>query len=131
MVNIDYLYNPDAAKNSFNKNYFVDKKLGFQVIEHGMILPHKRIPDAKESRIRIWGLGGVFDSNGTFVKSSHVNAYLKSEIYTPHPPTLIQKSNETVIYLSMFFPVWGHIITDNIRRLWFLKSDYFKHEFKN
>lgn len=73
MVNLDYLYNPDAVKNGFNKNYFVDKKLGFQVIEHGMILPHKKIPDAKEPRIRVWGLGGVFDSKGEFIRNTHVN----------------------------------------------------------
>lgn len=40
-------------------------------------------------------------------------------------------SSETVIYLGYFFPVWGHVITDNIRRLWFLKSEPFKKEFKN
>ncbi|MBQ6758523.1 MAG: glycosyltransferase family 61 protein [Selenomonadaceae bacterium] len=31
----------------------------------------------------------------------------------------------------MFESVWGHVITDNIRRLWFLKSNAFKQEFKN
>ena len=41
MVNLDYLYNPAAAKPIFDKNYFVDKKLGFQVIEKGTMLPHK------------------------------------------------------------------------------------------
>ena len=32
MVNLDYLYNPEAAKPYFNKDYFLEKKLGFQVI---------------------------------------------------------------------------------------------------
>ena len=31
----------------------------------------------------------------------------------------------------MFHSTWGHAITDNIRRLWFLKSDDFKSQFKN
>ena len=31
----------------------------------------------------------------------------------------------------MFHSTWGHVITDNIRRLWFLKSDDFKTYFKN
>ena len=30
----------------------------------------------------------------------------------------------------MFHSTWGHVITDNIRRLWFLKSD-FMNQFKN
>ena len=43
MVNVDYLYNPDDIKDTLDKNHFVDKKLGFQIIEHGIILPHKKI----------------------------------------------------------------------------------------
>lgn len=31
----------------------------------------------------------------------------------------------------MFYPIWGHVITDNIRRLWFLKSETFNSQFKN
>ncbi|MBQ3443269.1 MAG: DUF563 domain-containing protein [Selenomonadaceae bacterium] len=31
----------------------------------------------------------------------------------------------------MFYHVWGHVITDNIRRLWFLNNDVFRNEFKN
>lgn len=49
----------------------------------------------------------------------------------PPPLTSIRHSSETVIYLGLWFNVWGHAITDNIRRLWFLKSDAFKKEFKN
>ena len=30
----------------------------------------------------------------------------------------------------MFHSTWGHVITDNIRRLWFLKSEFF-NQFKN
>ena len=47
MVNLDYLYNPAAAKKYFDKNYFIDKKLGFSVIENGMILPYKKTVDNK------------------------------------------------------------------------------------
>ncbi len=49
----------------------------------------------------------------------------------PPPHESILKSSEAVIYLGMFHSTWGHAITDNIRRLWFLKSDDFKKEFKN
>ena len=36
-----------------------------------------------------------------------------------------------MIYLGVSCQIWGHAITDNLRRLWFLKSDAFKSEFKN
>lgn len=54
---------------------------------------------------------------------------LKTKVIPP-PPESIQKSSETVVYLGMFYPIWGHIITDDIRRLWFLKSEYF-NQFKD
>lgn len=128
MTNLDYLYNPDAAKNSFNKNYFVDKKLGFTVIEHGTILPYKKVIDGKVTK-DYWGFGGIIDSNNKFIGSSHVVNGAGS-CYTP-PPESIQHSSETVVYLGMFHSTWGHAITDNIRRLWFLKSEDFKNQFKN
>ena len=65
MVNLDYLYNPAAAKPIFDKNYFVDKKLGFQVIEKGTMLPHK---DVYVNGKWTWGKGGIVDSNGNFVQ---------------------------------------------------------------
>ena len=129
MVNLDYLYNPAAAKKHFTENHFVDKKPDFDIVENGMILPHKRLPAAVESKQRIWGAGGIIDSMGEYIKSSFVNAGA-GEAYTP-PPDSVQYSNETVIYLGMFYPVWGHVLTDNIRRIWFLSSELFRSEFKN
>ena len=46
-------------------------------------------------------------------------------------PENLKKSDETVIYLGMFYVIWGHMITDNMKRLWFLKSDVYKNYFKN
>ncbi len=74
MTNLEYLYNPDAAQK-----YFVGKKLTFRVIEHGVILPHKDVyVDGKWT----WGKGGIVDSNGNFVKGTHVRSDLDS-IYPP------------------------------------------------
>ena len=80
MVNIDYLYNPKAAKPYFDKNYFVDKKLGFQVIENGMILPHKKsnLPGA-----HAWGLGGIVDSEDNYIGSSAIITTTADRKYTP------------------------------------------------
>ena len=118
MVNINYLYNPNAAKPRLTKNRLSDKKLGFQVIENGMILPYKY-----ENRVSGWSwknfLGGIVDSQGEFIASSSVH-YGTGGMYTP-PQESIKHSSETVIYLDMFYSVWGHLITDNLKRLWFLR----------
>ena len=127
MNNVDYLYNPEAAKPLLARNFFVDKKLGFQVIENGTILPYKKTINGMRTRDG-WGYGGIVDSTGEYIRTSHVESGIGSSY--PPPPDKIQKSSETVIYLGMFHSTWGHCITDNIRRLWFLKSEYFK-EFKD
>ena len=46
------------------------------------------------------------------------------------PTENVQYLPWTVVYLGMLYPVWGHAITDNIRRLWFFKSEVFKDYFK-
>ena len=77
MTNLDYLYNTAAAKSIFNKSYFVDKKLGFRVIERGTILSHKR-----QTTGDWWGSGGIIDGKGEFIKSSGLrDGYCKA--YTP------------------------------------------------
>ncbi|MBD3879739.1 MAG: hypothetical protein SR1Q5_08715 [Quinella sp. 1Q5] len=95
MVNIDYLYNPATVKEAFSKDYFLNIKLNFQVIEYGTILPHKivKIPDKWH-----WGLGGIVDNKGNYVKSSSLHPGLGGT-YTPES---IQHISETVIYLGMF-----------------------------
>ena len=125
MTNIEYLYNKDDAQKIFAKNYFVDKKLHFQIIERGTILPHKHMYVNGQWT---WGFGGIVDSKNKFVKSSFVGND-GGEAYTPTEE--IRYSPATVIYLGLFYPVWGHVLTDDIRCLWFLKSDVFNRYFKN
>jgi len=125
MTNIDYLYNKDAVKNLFGKDHLVDKKLHFRIIERGTVLPHKHMYVNGQWT---WGFGGIVDSKNNFVKGSSVGES-GGAVYTPTED--IQRNPATVVYLGLFYPVWGHAIADNIRRLWFLKSDVFKSYFKN
>lgn len=82
MVNIDYLYNPEAVKERFKKNYFIDKKLGFRVIENGTVLPHKdSIIDGKWTH----GKGGIVDSNGEYIKEGFAVPRLSQGSYIPPP----------------------------------------------
>ena len=90
-----------------------------------MILPHK---DLRAPGKWDFGLCGIVDEKGKFIKSSSVH-YNTGGAYIP-PEESIIKSSETAIYLFLLYLVWGHCLTDNIRRLWFLKSEYF-NEFKD
>ena len=124
MTNYDGLYNKDYYSEKMNKKSFTDKPLYFRIIENGTILPHKGF------RVNgNWnpGFGGIVDSKGKFVNGSFYGN--GGTPYTPNEE--VQKSSATVVYLGMFFSVWGHSITDNIKYLWFLKSEFYKNFFQS
>lgn len=131
MVNLDYLYNNNDAEINrlFNVERLVNKKLGFKVIENGMILPIKSF-SGKVAGLR--GVhGGIIDNNQKFVSSSFVTFRTDASYPIPPAPESIMHRSETVVYLGMFYPVWGHVLTDDICFLWFLKSDEYKSHFKD
>lgn len=68
MINLDYLYHPDAGKVLLNRNYFVDKKLGFQIIEHGIVLPSNHMSTTPGKFA-----SGVITSNGEHIQGTFVH----------------------------------------------------------
>ncbi len=121
MINCDGLYNRENYEKVDGVNYFSDRKLHFRIIENGTILPHKQLPDTV-------GFGGIVDGRGNFIEESFIHPEA-GHAYTPAEK--IEQSPLTVIYLGMLVQIWGHCLTDNIKRVWFLKSDVYKKYFKN
>lgn len=104
MVNIEYLYNPDSVRKRFEKNYFIDKKLGFRVIENGTILPYRKTINGKTNDDG-WGFGGIVDDKGEFIQGSHVH-YGINGAYTP-PPHKILDTAPKLLSISVCFTVLG------------------------
>ena len=124
MSNIDYLCNKDAAK-VLSKNYFVEKNSGVILVERGTIVPY--VPTVENGQ-RILEFGGLVNSKGRFIKSS-VGKFGADDLYTPTED--LQYVPETVIYLGLFYPIWGHFITEGLRYFWALHNDAFKKFFKD
>ena len=122
MTNYDGLFNKEYFGNRLNENHFSNQKLHFKIIENGTIIPFK---DVKGSGF----FGGLMDDKGNFVKRTSVHAGVGEEVYTPNDEVMFSPS--TVIYLGMFIHIWGHCLTDNLKRLWFLKSDIYRKYFRN
>ena len=122
MVNYDGLYNKEYFGDRLNENHFSDKKLHFRIIENGTIIPFK---DVKGSEF----FGGLMDEKGNFVNRTSAHAGVGEEIYTPNDEVI--NSPATVIYLGMFLHIWGHCLTDNLKRIWFLKSNIYRKYFKH
>ena len=121
MTNYDGLYKKNYYGEKIFENHFSTKNLNFQVIENGTVLPLTFV----NGKVNF---GGIVDVEGNFVERSfiHIGA---GETYIPDEEIL--NSSETAIYLGMMTNIWGHCLTDNIKRLWFLESETFKEIFKN
>ena len=125
MTDTDHLYNSDAVKGIFDKNYFAYKNLGFRVIERGTIVPYVNV--GKNGR-RVWEFGGVVDKNGKFIKSS-VGKFGAETVYTPQEE--IPYVPATVIYAGLFYPIWGHFISEGLRYFWTFANDFCREHFKD
>ncbi len=118
MTNYDYLYKKEYYGESLYKMYEVKKELGYEVIKNGVILPYK--PTAQGPG------GGILRGSGEFIGSASLHNCCGSG----YEFSKIERHIEsTVIYLGMFHDVWGHCLTDNIRRLWFLRSSAYIEKF--
>lgn len=120
MVNYDGLYNKEYFGDRLNADHFVKKQLHFRIIENATILPFKQIEGAGY-------FGGLVDSEDKFVEGTQIHRGVGGGAYTPNDN--VPYVNAPVIYLGMFIHVWGHCLTDNLKRLWFLKSHVYKKIF--
>ena len=121
MVKCDYLYHPETFMESANLNYLIDKKLSFRIIENGVVVPNRYLQCTK-------GNGGIFDDRGKYITESYVHHGMQ-DMYTPNEePEYIPMP---VIYYGMLADIWGHCVTDNIKRIWFFKTATYRNYFKN
>ncbi|MBR0151370.1 MAG: glycosyltransferase family 61 protein [Synergistaceae bacterium] len=133
--NYDLLYDKEYYTKSLNTEHLIaGKKLSYRIIEDGYILP--LLAHVNE--------GGIFSSEGDYVSGSSykegpgdfsdeinnrtITLKAAAELHGIDPTDVISE-NSTVVYLGMFFKVWGHLITDNMRLLWFLHSNDYAEKF--
>lgn len=121
MTNTEFLY-PWNQKlyESEACEHFVDRELSYTVIENGYIVPSlARFAD-----------GGVFDENRNFLDKTACHNGIRIDF--PENCEIV-RSDETVIYLgNLFYRCWGHVITDQLSRLWFVKySEDYRTKFRN
>ena len=121
MVNTDYLYDHTFFEKHFSK-YHYDKtsKLSYKEYYNSYI-----VNSYMENGHYV---GGVYTESLDFVDGTAIRRGIgevndKSRIVTG------STEDDTVIYIGMLVNVWGHHLTDNIKRLWFLDSDEYKSKY--
>jgi len=121
MYNLKYIN--EIEKEDFikvrDKQYFVDRQLGVDLIENGVVLPYVKADDGLT-------YGGVIDRNGIFSEFSR-DPEVTAEDFRLYPYRQGAEkpvySDERVIYLGPYKEQWGHFITSVISRLWFFTNN--------
>lgn len=74
-------------------------------------------------------LGGVQDCNGNFIINT---SYCVSNTLTCNYEISINdiKKDKIAIFIGYLYPVWGHVISDALAKLWFLRTEECNHLLK-
>lgn len=113
MIKYDGLINRDLFQKEINSEHKSNKKLSYKELNNCVVLPIK-VKNGKS-------FGGIVDSGKNFVNESTIH-------YGSHEPYYVEEKeiknrNESVIYFGMLIGVWGHCITDCIKRAWFFNKE--------
>lgn len=93
----------------------IEKKLSYLQLDNAYILPSKDLwRDGK-------CYGGVVSCEGEFIESSAWHEGKRCDKYSFEGNEATERE-ETAIYMGFWNPCWGHAITDNLKKLWFLET---------
>lgn len=81
------------------------------IFHHAIVLP----PYGKNSS----PLGGVCTTEGLYIENSCPNLGAGGAYKT----NTMNYSDQTVVYLGWFNDVWGHTITDVLKKIWYINTD--------
>ena len=115
MRNYDHLYNRTYYGETLTEDHRKERDLRWRVLPDAVVLPHKELQDAPG--------GGLLDDRGAYVDGSGLHRGMGRGYGVS--PGEIDEYEEDVVFLGAWAGIWGHCLTDNIRRLWVLNDGEF------
>lgn len=127
-MNKQYIDNSlkEETYSRLSKEYLSTKEIHVSVIKDGYVLPYNGW--LGEPLTTGTMMGGVITDSKVYVENSGV----REDLGCPYDfdEKQVKKSNQRVIYIGMFLPVWGHCITDCLKKLWYLQTEECKQLLK-
>lgn len=110
-VNLDYVEKESLQKLQLEteKCHIVHPKLDYQTVINGYLVPGKTE--------RSMFLGGVMDSKDSYVAYSGWREGSDCTGYCVASDNIVRRTG-TALYIGYFHYVWGHVITDNLKKVW-------------
>jgi len=100
---------------AINHRHYLQTKLHYREYDHSYIAPFY---EWRES------IGGVADQNKIAIVDSRNIEWAES--FKPYCSDIPIVEHKTVIYVGVLFSGFGHCFTDNLRKLWFLKTEEYR-----
>lgn len=104
--------NRKALIDGSTGNFHIDKKISFVCLEDAVILPF----------LSGKGEGGVVDKDGKFQYNTTLNASFGDGSYS-YDNEKVQSVEKDAIFIGTLYSVFGHVITDDLKKIWFLYSE--------
>lgn len=115
MNELKYTKSSEKLKIELEKKHQITHPLSCKIIPEGIVLPYME----KNNKIH----GGVVDKEGKFVYFSNFN----EDVGGGYEVDRVLSCKESVIFIgNIVYPAWGHVITDDLKYLWWLLTDDFK-----
>lgn len=122
-VRYNFQFIDKVLKEATEKEAMIERRkdvsLTFPEYDDSFVLP------SKDLWVNGKCLGGVVDKDKCFVMSSawHEGARCDKYDFTEDE---VEVRDERVIYLGFLNSCWGHAITDNLKKLWFVGTESYK-----
>ena len=114
-MNVDLTYVSSSMKDilapGICNNHHINRELSFIKVKKGYVLPFLHWEKS---------IGGIANSNGEAIKD--FNDPNMKESFSPFKDVSPSCRKEKAIYLGYLIDCFGHSFTDNLRKLWFLKT---------
>lgn len=121
MRDFSNLYWPEMVTNEISASMTAlqEKNMSYSSLCDAVILPFK-VSDGIT-------YGGVLTQQGEFLENTSVH----TKFGIGYPVSKSECEIDRAIYLGMFMNVWGHCLTDNLQRIWFLKTKMYLDSYQD
>lgn len=93
-------------------NHFLEEEIGCSCLDNSFVLPY----------VSGKGEGCVVDKNGVFQENTTLNSSFSEGGYKFEEKE-VKYINKNAIFIGTIYSVFGHVITDDLKKIWFLNTE--------
>ena len=119
MICHEYLYDKEYYGSLLSTDHFKKTEVKWRELPGGIVIPFTGLQDEL--------IGGLLNGEGEYIDGSGIHRGMGAgrDIRDEQ----VEEYDEDIVFLGVWPDVWGHCLTDNIRRLWVVHNEAFMKEY--